>query len=113
MRCGIRLETTIYPDIYDRKSQIGSRAPLHKFIEMMRKGNPMYRTAIYKIEHGTECLVAGNKNYHELTSSGRKIYIYYALEDGIYRIVENGKIKFIQCRDGKIYDFDKRRAYDN
>ncbi|MFZ3150261.1 MAG: hypothetical protein WA116_01100 [Anaerolineaceae bacterium] len=96
------METTIYPDIFDRRNKITDWVSLYKYIEMMKRGNYEHRTAVYKIEGEKLMLVTGKRNYHDMTSTGRKIFIYYILDDGNYHVVENGKTRYIHCENGTI-----------
>jgi hypothetical protein len=80
------------------------------YIRAMREGNPQSRSSIHQVENGKSKLVKGVRNYHHVTSSGRRIKIYYALKDGIYRVCEMGKIWFIKCENGSVEEINEQEA---
>lgn len=111
MRCGYSIWATDIGDYYDRIQQGRcKKAPLHMYIRAMRDGNPRSRSSIHKLDNGSKTLVSGIRNYHHVTSSGRRIKIYYALEDGIYRVCELGKIWYIKCNCGEVQEIDEQEA---
>jgi len=111
MRCGYSIWATDIGDYYDRiKQGKCKKVPLHQYIRAMREGDPRSRSSIHKIERGRQTLIKGVRNYHHVTSSGRRIKIYYALVDGIYRVCEMGKVWHIKCENGRAWEIDEREA---
>lgn len=111
MRYGYSILATDIGDYYDRITRGECRdVPLHMYIRAMREGNLESRSSVYKIENGKFTFVDGIRNYHHATSSGRRIKIYYALTDGLYRVCEIGKVRYIRCESGEIEEINEREA---